>query len=74
MTLIIYNVERLRFKVSSYISRGGRKERKVITLLLTLALEGSQLHATEGAEMTNVKRKNVDSLMFNDNGTQTALA
>jgi hypothetical protein len=39
------------FNVSSYISRGGRKERKVITLLLTLALEGSQLHATEDAEM-----------------------
>jgi hypothetical protein len=45
------------FNVSSYISRGGRKERKVITLLLTLALEGSQLHATEDAEMTNGKRR-----------------
>ena len=56
------NVDSLRFKVSSYISRGGRKERKVITLLLTLALEGSQLHATEGAEMTNGKRI---TLMFN---------
>ena len=48
--------EIITFKVSSYISRGGRKDRKVITLLLTLALEGSQLHATEGAEMTNGKR------------------
>ena len=43
--------------VSSYISRGGRKGRRVIPLLLTLALEGSQLHATEGAEMTNGKRR-----------------
>ena len=58
------------FNVSSYISRGGRKERKVITLLLTLALEGSQLHATEDAEMTNGKRKNVDCLMFNVYRTQ----
>ena len=49
------------FQVSSYISRGGRKGRRVITLLLTLALEGSQLHTTEGAEMT----ENVDSLKFN---------
>ena len=58
------------FQVSSYISRGGRKERKVITLLLTLALEGSQLHATEDAEMTNGKRitLKVEGLMFNDNG------
>ena len=50
-------VGRLTFQVSSYISRGGRKGRRVITLLLTLALEGSQLHATEGAEMTNGKRR-----------------
>ena len=52
--------------VSSYISRGGRKGRRVISLLLTLALEGSQLHATEGAEMTNGKRRteNVDGLTF----------
>ena len=51
-------------------------------MLLTLAQEGSQLHATEGAEMTNVKRitliveglttmahrrtLNVDGLMFNE--------
>ena len=60
------NVDSLTFNVSSNISRGGRKERKVITLLLTLALEGSQLHATEDAEMTNGKRKNVDCLMLKD--------
>ena len=52
--------EIITFKVSSYISRGGSKERKVITLLLTLALEGSQLHATEGAEMTNGKRRTLN--------------
>ena len=29
---------------------------ELYSLLLTLALEGSQLHATEGAEVTNGKR------------------
>ena len=40
------------------------KSAKLYTLLLTLALEGSQLHATEDAEMTNGKRiaLNVESL------------
>jgi hypothetical protein len=61
-------------KVESYISRGGRKERKVVSLLLTLALERSQLHTTEDAEMDERKTDNVDSLMFNVYRTQTALA
>ena len=36
-----------------YISHA--KSAELHTLLLTLALEGSQLHATEGAEMMNVE-------------------
>ena len=40
----------------------------VLSTLITLALEGSQLHATEDAEMDERKTDNVDSLMFNDNG------
>ena len=42
------------------------KSAKLYTLLLTLALEGSQLHATESAEVTNgkVKTENVESLTF----------
>ena len=44
----------IAFNLVDYlISRRERKERKVITLLLTL--EGSQLHATEGAEVDERK-------------------
>ena len=39
-----------------YISHAKSAEgAELHTLLLTLALEGSQLHATEGAEMMNVE-------------------
>ena len=54
------NVERLTFNDErlKFISHGGRKERKVITLLLTLALEGSQLtrdgERRGGCEVVNV--------------------
>ena len=38
----------------------GAKDAELYSLLLTLALEGSQLHATESAEVTNGKRLTIN--------------
>ena len=51
---------------------------ELYSLLLTLALEGSQLHATEGAEVDGRrdderKTENVDSLKFNVYRTEKRL-
>ena len=43
------NVEGLMLKAVSHAE--GAKGAELYSLLLTLALEGSQLHATEGAEV-----------------------
>ena len=44
----------------------GAKGAELYSLLLMLALEGLQLHATEGAEVDERKRFKVDGLRFND--------
>ena len=66
--MIAQFVEGLTF--NDYISRRGRKERRKTlkveySLLLTLALEGAQLHATEGAEVDERKTFKVECLTFN---------
>ena len=64
------NVDSLRFKVSRYISRGGRKARKVIYLTVDAGAGGVAVARDEGRRDDERKTDNVDSLMFNDNGTQ----
>ena len=67
---LTFNVSSFKFQVSGYISRKGRRERRKTlkveySLLLTLALEGSQLHATEGAEVDERKTERYKRLTFN---------
>ena len=62
------NVDSLTFNVLSNISRGGRKERKVIYLTVDAGAGGVAVARDGGRRDDERKTENVDSLMFNDNG------